>query len=340
MYDLIIVGSGPAGLAAALSSANVGLDCLVLERASVASTIEAYPINRVLFSSPDEVELERRALKPGSRPTREEVLDHYRSVASRGNINIRTHEAVERVAPYGDGFSVVSQGGRYYARSVLLALGGFGRPRTLGVPGESKERLSYSFVEASPYTARPVLVIGGGNSGAEASIDLADAGARVTLSFRRSSLESDEPDSDPIQTSKTPTAKIKPWVREPLYRAISKGQVRMIPGSRLKEILPRSAILIARHGGSEEEIEVECDHIFALIGAEPDTTLLEDAGADLAADGRPVYDVDTYETTVPGLYVAGHITRDLHMKNAVPAARRVVNSIASRVFGNKTDTNN
>ena len=72
--------------------------------------------------------------------------------------------------------------------------------------------------------------------------------------------------------------------------------------------------------------------MFALIGADPDTRLLEDAGAEIAADGRPVYDSDTYETTTPGLFVAGHITRDLHMKNAGSVARRVVDHIACKVF--------
>ena len=79
------------------------------------------------------------------------------------------------------------------------------------------------------------------------------------------------------------------------------------------------------------EIEVDCEKVFALIGADPDTGLLEKAGVEIASDGRPVYNEETFETRVPGLFVAGHLTRSLHMKNAIATGRAVAAGIAARV---------
>ncbi|HEV8483940.1 MAG TPA: NAD(P)-binding domain-containing protein [Blastocatellia bacterium] len=328
MYDLIIVGGGPAGLAAALAAKSRRLSYLVLERGSIANTIAAYPLARLLFSTSDEVELEEGALRRGVRPTREELLQHYISIAEREEINIRTGEGVERVAKTGRGFLIDTTTNRYSSRTVLVAIGGFGRPRKLDVPGEDPLRVSYQFVEAQPYAMRPVLVVGGGNSAAEAALDLAAVGSKVVLSFRQYSASSSAVIGG--ATSTPGSSRIKPWVLEPLERAASQGLIRIVAASRVEEIRRASAVL--RVGAAEDRLEVECDQVFALIGADADTRLLEEAGAEIAADGRPVYDSQTYETTAPGLYVAGHITRDLHMKNAGSVARRVVDHLACRLL--------
>ena len=332
MYDLIIVGSGPAGLVAALSAKRNGLDYLVLERGVIANTIYNYPIAKPLFSTSEEVELERGALGRDSKPTREDVLAHYNGLIMREGINIRTGEGVRRIRRRGSGLLVETDASRYEARTVLVATGGFGRQRKLNVPGESTGRVSYRFVEAFPYATKQVLVVGGGNSAAEAALFLAEAGAKVTLSLRRSTVDLPDEIDDASEAAGRPRAKIKPWVQEPLERAEVEGRVRIITSSEVVEILPRSALLRVARGGAGDIVEVECDHIFALIGADPDTRILEEAGVEIAADGRPVYDPQTFETAVSGLYVAGHITRELHMKNAVEVTRRVTDHIVSQVF--------
>ena len=325
MYDLIIVGGGPSGLAAALSARRRGLDYLVIERGVIADTIYNYPIARHLFSTSNEVELEPSALPEDAKPTREEVLAHYTSLVIREKINIHTGEEVETITPGNEEFVVSTSKGLHRARAVLVAIGGFGLQRRLGVSGETSQRVSYRFTEAHPFALRPVLVVGGGNSAAEAALFLAEAGAAVTLSLRRPSLDWIDPGGSNSNNSSGP--KIKPWVREPLERAASRGSVRILTSSRVAEVLHSSALIEIE--GGRNLIEVACDHVFALIGADPDTRLLERAGAEIASDGRPVYSTDTYETTVAGLYVAGHLTRELHMKNAVEVGRRVVDEIAT-----------
>jgi thioredoxin reductase (NADPH) len=334
MYDLIIIGGGPAGLSAALSAKRHSLKYLVIEKGVIANTVYNYPIARKLFSSPDEVELEPHALPLDRKPTREQTLAHYIDVATREQLYINTSEQVGRISAIEGGFSVKTNKGHYGTRTLLMAVGGFGRQRKLNVPGESESRVSYRFSEAHPYAFKNVLIIGGGNSAAEAAIFLVESGAKVTLSLRRASLDA-EVDNDSVGAlNHRASAKIKPWVREPLDRAASEGKLNVITSSEILDILPDSALLRLRQEArylSEEIIEVPCDHIFALIGADPDTHLLEQAGAEIAPDGRPVYDPITHETTVPGLYVAGHLTRELHMKKAIEDGRQVVDYIASSV---------
>jgi thioredoxin reductase (NADPH) len=326
MYDLLIVGSGPSGLAAALAAKRRGLDYLALERGVLANTIHNYPRGRPLFSTSNEVELEALALPRDQKPTREQVLDHYNDVARKEGLNIRTGEEVRRITPVGEGFLIDTDRDSYSARSVIVAVGGFGRRRKLNVPGE-EGRVSYQFSEARSFSNKRVLIIGGGNSAAEAALFLAQEGAKVALSIRRSAL-----DSEDAQEDHAPRARIKPWVMEPLERAIIEGSIQLIAASEVTEIGPRRARLRVARGNESETVEVECDHILALIGADPDTRLLEEAGALVAEDGRPVYDATTYETTVEGMYVAGHITRELHMKNALAIARRVAEIISSQAL--------
>src|SRR5262249_30958340 len=296
MRDLIIIGSGPAGLSAALAAKRIGMDYVVLERGIIADTIYHFPIARPMFSTGNELELESGSLPSTARPTREELLKHYTVTASRREINIMTGQNVRKIEAIEEGFAIHTDVGRFPGRSVLAAIGGFGLQRRSNVPGGSPRRVSYRFSEPFPSARKRIWVVGGGNSAAEAALALAEVGAAVTLAVRRPSL-------DLPADSSTQRAAIKPWVRKPLGQAIASGGIRFVTSADVVHISADAAVLSISEGAEdtlrEGAIEVPCDHIFALIGADPDTSLLEGAGAAMAADGRPVYDPVTYETTVP-----------------------------------------
>ena len=322
MHDLIIVGSGPAGLSAALAARRHQLDCLILERGVIGETVYHFPIARPLFSTSNEVELEAGALPQDRKPTREEVLAHYTRLAIRERLNLHTGEAVEAIRREGEGFIVQTTASVYRSRAVLVATGGFGRQRRLNIPGECPERVSYQFSEAHPFALKRVVVVGGGNSAAEATLFLLDAGARVTLAIRRHALDA---------PSRMNAAKIKPWVREPLERAQAEGRLDILASAEVVEIFSDSALLQISDGEVPRLVNVSCDHLFALIGADPDVRLLEEARVKIAADGRPVYS-DEFETSVLGLFVAGHLTRELHMKKAIEVGALVVRYITERLL--------
>jgi thioredoxin reductase (NADPH) len=317
MYDLVIIGSGPAGLAAALAAARNELDYIVLERSTIADTIYQFPIAKALFSTGNELELKPGSFPDRSRPSREALLSHYLKTARDDELRILTGVEARQIIPDGEWFCVRSPDREFQSRTVLVATGGLGKQRSLSVPGESAERVSYRFQEPYRFALEQILVVGGGNSAAEAALDLADFASRVTLSVRRARL-----DLPPTAPGGAP---IKPWVLEPLRAAIREDRINLVCSSRVLEITEDSAVLALDDGaGGAVAEELPCDHILALIGADPDTGLLSEAGALIAEDGRPIYDRETYETTVPGLFVAGHVTRERHIKNAILTGRRII----------------
>jgi thioredoxin reductase (NADPH) len=317
-YDLIIIGAGPAGLSAAYAAKQHGLDYLVLERDQIANTVANYPLGKPLFSTPNELEFEPDTLRPvGAKPTREELLDYYHWFAEQQQqLRIHTQEAVTDILA-GQPLTIITDRACYRTRAALMAVGGMGIFNRLDAPGESPARVSYLFRAATPFRGQHVVVAGGGNSAAEATLDLCAAGAQVTMLLRRSGLD----------RLNSKAAAIKPWVRQPLEAAVRGGKIEILFNARIIEILPDSVILSV----NEERRKIKCDHIFALIGARPDTELLTRAGAVIGADGRPNYHPQTYETTVANLFVAGHLTRELHMKLAIAVPPRIVNEIAARL---------
>jgi thioredoxin reductase (NADPH) len=318
--DLAIIGAGPAGLAAAHAAARAGLDYLVLEKGFIAHTMFRYPLGRVVFSTPDELEFERGRLKPcGEKPTREELLSYYVQFALENNLRIQTEEQVISLARDGaEGFCVETKQGVYRAARVLATTGAMSWPRRLNVVGEDLPKVQHRFVEPYPFVRKDVLVVGGGNSAAEAALFLAQDGARATLAIWRADWEERDPKKGAI----------KSWVREPLETEIARGHLRVVTFTEIEEIT-ESEVRLRRDDGASETLAN--DAVFVLIGHEPDFSLLRQIGVEFERDGGrvyPVYNPATFETGVPGLYVAGHFTRERHVKAAIEVSRRVVPLIA------------
>ena len=321
--DLLIIGAGPAGLSAADAAARAGLDYLVLERGLIADTVYHYPVGLTVFSTPEELELRAGTLRPcREKPTREELLSHYVRFALAENLRINTEEEVsgiERLEP--EGFRVRTSRAEYRARRLLVATGAMARPRRLGVPGEDLPKVGRRFVEPHPYVRKDALVVGGGNSAAEAALFLAEGGARTTLAI----WPADWANRDPKMGA------IKHWVRAPLERQIELGNLKLLPFKEVEEITERE-VRIRRADGPV--VALPNDAVFVLIGTDADLTLLKRLGVRTEQAGLcevPAYDPDTFETNVPGLHVAGHFTHARHIQQAIAVPRRIVPLIAQHL---------
>ncbi len=190
MLDLIIIGAGPAGLSAAEAAAHEDLDYLVIEKGTIANTIRQYPVGRTMFSTPNEVEMHPGALKAvREKPTREEALSHYIHFVLDRDLHINTGERVVDVTGnIEEGFVIKTDCAEYKARRVLFAIGAMEIPKRLNVPGEELPKVHHLFVEPYAYVRKDALVVGGGNSAAEAALFLAEEGARTTLAIWMTSL--------------------------------------------------------------------------------------------------------------------------------------------------------
>ena len=334
--DLLIIGAGPAGLSAADAARTEGLSYLVIEKGTIANTIRQYPVGRTMFSTPNELEMREGSLRPvREKPTREELLSHYIHFVLDHDLHINTAEEVAAVEPETGSFIVSTRCRRvdgstpektYHARNVLFAMGAMEFPRRLNIPGEDLPKVHHRFVEPYPYVRRDALVVGGGNSAAEAALFLSEEGARTTMAIWREDWENHDPKAGAM----------KHWVRQPLEREIAEGRLKVILYKQIDEITNSSVKLTTDAG---EPKTIPNDVVFVLIGSDADLTLLKDLGVK-TEPGKltevPVYDPETFETNVPGIYVAGHFTHARHIKAAIDVPRKLVPLIAQRLRGLRT----
>jgi thioredoxin reductase (NADPH) len=327
--DLLIIGAGPAGLSAAAAAAREGLSYLVIEKGTIANTIRQYPVGRTLFSTPNELEMQEGSLKPvRDKPTREELLSHYIHFVLDNDLRINGGEEVVAIEQAEPELFVIKtksadvlgheQTGTYQARRLLFAIGAMDYPRRLNVPGEDLPKVFHRFIEPYPYIRKEVLVVGGGNSAAEAALFLSEEGARTTMAIWREDWENRDPKAGAM----------KHWVRSPLEHEISQGRLRVMLYKQIDEITAREVTLTTEEG---EQHTIPNDVVFVLVGSDADLTLMKSLGVKTTSgkySDVPVYDPETFETNVPGVYVAGHFTNARHIKAAIDVPRIIIPLIA------------
>jgi len=325
ILDLVVVGAGPAGLAAAIAAARAGLDYDVLEKGVLVNSVYRFPPGMTFFTTAELLELgELPFVTPHPKPTREEALTYYRRVVESCGLSIALGETVSEIRRDAGVFSVeslVARGGATVPRSrrarhVAVATGYYDQPVCLGVPGEGLPHVSHYFGEPHPFHQRRVVVVGGGNSAAEAALVLFRAGAQVTLVHRRERL------SD----------KIKYWVKPDVENRIQQGSIAARFESRLLEIRP-DRVLVETPAGREE---IAAEAVFLLTGYRPDVSLLARAGVRIDPQTlSPQHDPQSFETNVPGLFVAGAIvsgtnTNRVFIENGRFHGAQVVRTILAR----------
>jgi thioredoxin reductase (NADPH) len=324
VLDVLIVGGGPAGLAAAIAAKQLGLSAVVLEKAALVNSLLHYPIDMVFFTTPELLEIGGVPfVSPYDKPTRQEALRYYRRVTDVFGLDVRLSEPVARVTVRSDGtFTVVSrpahgQPMERIARAVVLATGAYDIPNLLGVPGEDLPHVSHYYREPHSLFRKDVVIVGGKNSAAEAALELYRAGARVLLVHRQPALGES----------------IKYWVKPDIENRIKEGAVRARFDTRVVEITPDEVVLEGPGGAAREH----ADAVLLLTGYRSDTTLLKALGAAIdPIEGAPVHNPDTFETTVPnlfviGAFVAGKQSGRIFIENGRFHGQVVVKEIARRL---------
>jgi len=329
MFDLIIIGAGPAGISAAYEAKKHNLSYLVIEKGLLANTVYNYPVGLTVFSTTNELEMIPGELRPSrEKPTREELLSYYVRFVLEHELNIHTEETVTSVksvpTAVAGGLSqyiVDTDKSSYSAKNILFAIGAMDHPRILNVKGEDLAKVHDTFRETYPWVKKRALIIGGGNSAGEAALFLAEEGADTTLAIFRNQWENEDPKQGCI----------KYWVKQPLEDELKKHCLKLFFLGKVLEIRENEVVLENEAGQTEI---LPNDVVFVLIGSDADLTMLKNLGvaAEVGKDGEvPVYDEETFETNIAGVYVAGHFTHRRHIKDAIAVPKKLVPMLAVKL---------
>lgn len=292
MFDVVIVGAGPTGLACGIEAAKAGLSYLIIEKGGITDAIRRFPVDMTFFSTPELLELDGIPFSTTRvRPARSEVLQYYRRVVEHRGLQCALHTRVTGIRAGNGGFEVqLHTGTRYKARCVIVATGYFDYTNTLDIPGEELPHVAHYYNEPFAYAQTRVAVIGGRNSAVEVALDLYRHGADVTLIHRKPTVG----DS------------VKYWVRPDIENRIANGEIKALFSTEVEEIeIGRVQVY---NTAEKVRTTIDADFVFAMIGHRPDEQFLRSAGVELHPRTLvPVYNADNFETNIPGLYIAGSV---------------------------------
>lgn len=258
VHQLLIVGAGPAGIAATLAAKEAGLDAVTVDQESLGGTVLHYPRHKIVMTRPVDLPLYGRLSV--SEVRKEKLLEAWQDIVRKTGITVREGVRVDQLRKGEDGvFVAATSAGEIRAQRVVLALGRRGSPRKLEVPGEEQAKVVYRLLEPEPYAGRRVMVVGGGDSAVEAAVTLSEAGAKVTLVHRGATFD-----------------RIKPKNQQRLDQARKAG-LDVRTETRTREILDDAVVIEA--GGRVEELAN--DDVIVLVGGVLPTTFLEGAGVEV-----------------------------------------------------------
>jgi thioredoxin reductase (NADPH) len=294
--DLLVIGAGPCGLAAGIAAKQAGLSCVLLDRRTVVSTIERYPLAMTFFSTPERIEIGGIPfIASHEKPTRQDGLIYYRRVAEHYELDIRPGENVVDVNRAPDGSFGIQVARRhdskaYQSQAVVFATGYYDNPNFLKVPGEDLPHVAHYFIEGHPYWRQRVIVIGAGNSSVDAALECWRAGATVTL----------------VHFGEGFDRTVKAWVLPDIVNRVKEGSIAVRWGSQVRAITPTHVEIVSGAGGASEMLPA--DAVLAMTGYHADTELLHRLGVPVdPVSGVPAHDEATMATPVPGCYLAGVI---------------------------------
>ncbi len=254
--DLVIVGAGPAGIAASLSAKNKGLRFITIDQDSLGGTVSHFPRNKLVLTAPVNLPLVGKV--EFRETTKEALLEFWQSIIQKTQLTIHFNERLENIQTQNEQFKVYTTQDEYTSSAVLLCLGRRGTPRQLNVPGEELPKVVYRLIDAEQYSGKKVLVVGGGDSAIEAAVSISEKpGTSVYLSYRGSAF-----------------SRVKPKNREKLEAAEYGQKLKVLLNSQISEI-DKNHVSIEHKG---KIIKLENDAVIICVGGVLPTPFLEQIG--------------------------------------------------------------
>ena len=324
IFDLLVIGAGPTGLACAIEAQKAGLRVVVVDKGCVCNSLFHYPAHMTFFTTPELLEIGDIPFpSPNPKPSRNEALQYYRLVAAFYKLDIRQYHLVQQVTGTDGAFIAHTEDrfgrvGSFQARKLAVSTGYYDLPNYMRIPGEELSKVHHYYNDPHPFFEMDVVVIGGKNSAAIAALELWRSGARVTLIHRGAEMH----------------RHVKYWIKPDIENRIKNGEVKALFHSRVVEITPDAVIVDTPQGRQT----LKNDFVFALTGYHPDFGFLERMGVRFEGpDKQPACDPVTLESNVPGIYLAGVIvagsrTSEIFIENGRFHGRQIAQSLASKLI--------
>ena len=261
MLDVLIVGAGPAGCAAARAAMKGGLKFLTVEQDSLGGTVAHFPRGKLVMTQPAELPIVGKM--KFTETTKEKLLEFWQGVVSQTGLQISYNERVTGVTKRADGqsFDVQTDRSNYVTRSVLLTIGRRGTPRQLGIPGEDQSKVVYRLIDPEQYQGQHVLVVGGGDSALEAAHSIAEqSGTTVSISYRSESF-----------------SRAKPKNRDKVEQMAAAGQLNLLMKSNVIEIHEDSVAIDAQG----RKVTIPNNAVIVCAGGILPTGFLKEIGVDV-----------------------------------------------------------
>jgi len=245
IYDLIIIGAGPAGISASMHALEMGYKHAVIESSQKFNTIVNFPTGKPIYVTPQDQPFKSSlTFSDGSKETLLEEL--YKDIEGKA-LPMREGEMVKQIIEAPDHFQVESSKGVYKALRVIVAIGKTGNARQLGAPGEKLPKVFTRLIDPGEFNDKEILVVGGGDSAIEAAVALAKNGNQVTMSYRKASLS--RPKEHNIIA---------------FQEQVEKKSITPLFESKVMQIGEKEVLLATKEG----EKKIPNDAVFALIGTE------------------------------------------------------------------------
>ena len=288
-YDVLIIGAGPIGMACGIEAKKAGLSYVIVEKGALVNSLYNYPVFMTFFSTSQKLEIGGVPfVSINPKPNRNEAVEYYRRVAEKFDLNINLFEQVNDLAKNEDGTFVVNTAKKAYkVKNVVVSTGFYDVPVPMHIPGEELSKVTHYYKDPHLYAFQNVVVVGANNSAIDAALETYRKGAKVTLVIRNSEIGS----------------YVKYWVRPDIENRIKEGEIKAYYNTELSKITPDHVFLNTPEG----EVMLENDFVIAMTGYTPDFEMLKRLGVDLSGAGLncPVYNPETMESNLEGLYLAG-----------------------------------
>lgn len=318
IYDVIIIGAGPIGIACGITAKNNNLSHLIIEKGCLVNSLYNYPINMTFFSSSERLEIEEIPfVTTNPKPKRAEALEYYRRVHDKYHLNSHLFEEVLTCTKVDGLFEIHTSKGAYQAKNVIVATGFYDIPMYLNIPGEDLPKVSHYYNDPHYYAGQHVVVVGASNSSIDAALETYRKGAKVSLVIRGTDISN----------------RVKYWVRPDILNRIEEGAIDVYFQSQLTEIREREVVIRTLNGDKT----IRNDFVLALTGYRPNFELLKKFNINIPdVDARiPEHNPMTMETNIEGLYLAGVVCGGLNthlwfIENSRIHAKMIVNSILTK----------